>query len=70
MAELEQLAAEALVTPKWVLPGQLEHQLPALGAKLRSTRTASAAKRCPMAMDQRLVPAENRGRLHQEQSTG
>ena len=70
MAESEQLAADALVTPKWVLPGQLQHQPPALGRKQRPTRTALAAKRCPATMDQRPMPAENRGRLHQEQSTG
>jgi len=45
MAEFEQLAADVLVTPKWVLPGQLEHQPPALGRKRRSTGTAASAKR-------------------------
>ena len=70
MAEFEQLASDALVTPKWILPGQLEHQPPALGRKQRSTRIATAAKRCPATMDQRPMPAEDGGRLHQEQGTG
>ena len=61
------LASDALVTPKWVLPGQLEHQLPALGGKPRS---AGIAAGCPTAMDQRPMPAESRCWLHQEQSTG
>ena len=70
MAELEQLAADALVTPKWVLLGQPQHQLAPLGGKLRSTRTATAAEGGPAMMDQRPVPAEDGGRLHQEQSPG
>jgi hypothetical protein len=67
VAELEQLAADALVTPERVLPGQLEHQPPALGGKLRSAGTSAAAEPCPATMDQRPMPAENRGRPHQEQ---
>jgi len=70
MAECEQLAADALVTPKWVLSGQLEHQLPALGRQLRSTWAAASTECCPATMDQRPMPAEVGGRLHQEQGTG
>ncbi len=70
IAELEQLAADAFVTPERVLPGQLQHQLPALGWELRSAGTAATAKRCPATMDQRPVPAENCGRLNHEQGTG
>ena len=70
MAEFEQLTSDTLIAPEWVLPRQLEHQLPALGWHLRSTGTAPPAEGCPATMDQRPVPAENRGRLHQEQSTG
>jgi hypothetical protein len=70
VAEFEQLASDALVTPKWVLPGQPQHQLPALGRQLRSAGTAAAVKRCPAMMDQRPVPAKDGGWLHQEQSTG
>ena len=41
MAEFEQLDANVpqLITPERVLPGQLQHQLPALGGKLRSAGT-------------------------------
>jgi hypothetical protein len=67
MAEFEQLAADALVTLERVLPGQLEDQPPALRGKLRSTGTAPAAEGGPATMDQRPMPAQNRGRLHQEQ---
>ncbi len=49
-----------------VLPGQPQHQVPALGRELRSAGTAASAKSCPAMMDQRPMPAENRGRLHQE----
>ena len=45
MAELEQLAADALVVPEWVLPGQPQHQLPALVRKRRPAGTTAAAKR-------------------------
>ena len=47
MAELEQLASDALVTPKRVLPGQPQDQLPALGQQLRSTRTGDGGRRRP-----------------------
>lgn len=57
MAEFEQLAANALVPHKRLLPGQLEHQPPALCGKLWSTGTARAAEGGPSAMDQRPVPA-------------
>ena len=67
MAELEQLASDALITPKWVLPGQRQHQLPALGRHPRPAGSPAAAKRCPATMDERSVPTQNRGRLHQEQ---
>jgi len=67
MAELEQLASDALVTPEGVLPGQRQHQLPPLGRQIRSAGTAAAAKRCPAVTDQRPVPAKDGRRLHQEQ---
>ncbi len=69
MAEFEQLATYALVTPQRVLPRQRQHQLPALGWQQRSTRIAAAAKRCPATMDERPMPAEDGSRLHQERST-
>jgi hypothetical protein len=70
MAEFEKLAADALVTPERVLPGQLQRQPPAIGGKLWWAGTAPSAEGCPAPMDQRPMPAENRGRLHQEESTG
>ena len=43
MAECQELASDALVTPKWVLPGQPQDQLAALGRQLRLTRTATVS---------------------------
>ncbi len=70
MAEFEQLASDALVTPERVLPGQSQHQLLALGGKLWSTRTPASAKGCPAMVDRGPVPAQDGGRLHQEQGSG
>ena len=70
MAESEQLASDALVTPKGVLLGQPQDMLAALGRQLRSTRTSAATEGGPAATDQGSVPAEDGGRLHQEQSPG
>jgi len=68
MAEFEQLAADVLVTPKWVLPASwstsLRHSAGS-GGRPGPRRRPNAAT-----MDQRPMPAEDGGWLHQEQSTG
>src|SRR5262249_35680529 len=59
--------ANAHVTPKRVLPRQPQHQLPALGWQGWPPGTPAAAGSGPAPPDQRALPAQDRGRLHQEQ---
>jgi hypothetical protein len=70
MAEFEQLAADPHVAPERVLLRQPEHQLLALSRQLRPPGTAAAAECRPAPTDQSPVPAQDGGRLHQEQRAG
>ena len=70
MAELEQFAADTHVAPARVLPGQPQHQLPALSRQWRPPGTAAAAEGGRAAVDQGAVPAQDGGWLHQEQGVG
>ena len=47
MAESEQFASDALITPKSVLAGQLEHQLPALGREASVDQDHAGSRRRP-----------------------
>ncbi len=72
IAELAQLALDAAKAPAWVLAGQTQDQLLALGGQWRTTETATRAtpKGIPLATDQLTVPTKDGLRADQEGRPG
>jgi Integrase core domain len=62
MADILQCALDPRVTPRRVLHGHAHNQPPNLGEDAAPTRTV--LRECPLARDQRSVPAEQRVRGH------
>src|SRR5579859_4768721 len=60
--ELEQFALDATISPAWVLSCHLEDQGFGLLGETRSATTGAALKGCPLAPDQLVMPAQQRGR--------
>jgi hypothetical protein len=66
-AELGELAADPPMTPARILACEPQYQLPNLGRQARPS--ASAHRLSPLPADERLMPAQQRPRSHQEHAS-